>query len=355
MNHPPTPLFHLAWISLATGFIAFMSASTVFSALNIAIGITIGLITLGAATFIALSVTGHDWRHVTGLSRFSSRDVAVGIVLALANSISVSAWLGELSMKLFPQFVLDLFDTSRVLAAAMTNRIEQTAVIIAVVVLAPLAEEFFFRGVFFHGLNRRFSVMTSAVISGVIFSAYHLDPVGFLPRVEIGVVLALLVAKTGSLWPAIAAHAANNALAMLLMVAEVPDAALPIWVGVSGLVVLLALGWWLRSRPTAEAPVDVERPRASPIRVTVPWLVSLTALAALIIAVDGRGAKLTRIDLSAPIIGEGDKVEEAELRVMRAQVRAGEGSVEAYKERRDAISKARMKSMFERLLPKLRR
>ncbi len=350
MSNPPTPLFELAWVSLATGFIAFIGASTVFSSLNLALGIAVGLVTLGAATFIALAVTGHDWRHVTGLSRFSARDIALGAVLGLANSISLSAWLGELSLKVLPQFVLELFDTSRILASAMTNRIEQAVVLLAVVVLAPLAEEFFFRGVLFHGLNRRFGMLTSAVVSGVVFSAYHLDPVGFLPRVEIGIVLGLLVAKTGSLWPAIAAHAANNALASVLLVAKVPDAELPIGLSVAGLLVLLALGAWRFRRPTTEAPLELEIPRASPLRVTVPFLVSLSVLAAVTLLVDARGAQLTRIDLSAPVLGEGDTTEEASLSVLRGQARAGEASVDDYKERRKALSKARITSMVGRLL-----
>ena len=345
------PLFWLSLISLGLGFAAFITFSSLFSALNIAVGIAAGLVTLAAATFIALSVTGHDWRQTTGLTRFHGGDVLAGAALALANSLSVSNWFGELSAKIFPQFILDLFDTSRVLAGAMTNRIEQTVVVIAVVVLAPLAEEFFFRGVLFHGLTRRFGIVSSAVISGVVFSAYQLDPGGFLARAEIGFLLALLVWKTGSLWPAIAAHAANNALASGLMLAEVPDTALPTWAGLSSLAALVGLSAWLWRRPTREAVDDPPVTRASFIRVTAPWLVGFAIVAAVVYAVDARGGQLTRIDLSAPLLGAGDEAQEAALRRLRAQARAGDAAVDEYRAKREALSQARFKAMIERLVP----
>jgi len=345
------PLLWLALVSLGLGFAAFITFSSLFSALNIAVGIAAGLVTLGAATFIALSVTGHDWRQVTGLTRFNAGDVLAGALIAVANSLSISDWLGALSTKIFPQIILDFFDTSRVLAGAMTNRIEQTLVVIAVVVLAPLAEEFFFRGVLFHGLTRRFGVMTSALISGVVFSAYHLDPVGFLARAEIGFLLAVLVWKTGSLWPAIAAHAANNALASALMFAEVPDTELPRWVGFVSLGLLAVSGLWLWRQPTAEPVSDPPVPRASFIRVTAPWLVGFAVVAALVYAVDARGAQLTRIDLAAPLIGAGHESEETALQALRTQARAGDAKIAEYRTRREAMSQERFKAMIERLLP----
>jgi uncharacterized protein len=94
-----------------------------------------------------------------------------------------------------------------------------------VCVVAPIAEEFFFRG-FIFGTLRRMRIMIggrdlgtwiAAAITGVLFglahtgsaSSQYLVPLGFL-----GFVLCLLRWKTGSLYPCIALHSINNALAI---------------------------------------------------------------------------------------------------------------------------------------------
>jgi membrane protease YdiL (CAAX protease family) len=94
-----------------------------------------------------------------------------------------------------------------------------------VCVVAPIAEEFFFRGFMFGGLRkmrveiagRQVGVWVAAIITGLLFglahtgsaSARYLIPLGFL-----GFVLCLLRWRTGSLYPCMALHSINNSLAM---------------------------------------------------------------------------------------------------------------------------------------------
>jgi membrane protease YdiL (CAAX protease family) len=94
-----------------------------------------------------------------------------------------------------------------------------------VCVIAPIAEEFFFRG-FLFGVLRRMRVRfagrelgtwVAAVITGIVFglahtgsaSSQYLLPLGFL-----GFVLCLVRWKTGSLYPCMALHSINNSLAL---------------------------------------------------------------------------------------------------------------------------------------------
>lgn len=96
---------------------------------------------------------------------------------------------------------------------------------IFVCVIAPVAEEFFFRGFFFGALRRlplrvggrELGPWVAAVITGILFGLAHtgsaasqyLVPLGFL-----GFVLCVVRWRTGSLYPCIALHSANNALAL---------------------------------------------------------------------------------------------------------------------------------------------
>jgi membrane protease YdiL (CAAX protease family) len=87
---------------------------------------------------------------------------------------------------------------------------------ILVCVLAPLAEEFFFRGFFFTALRSWKGIWPAALVTGLIFGGIHAGSsnIAFLvPLAFFGFALCLLYAKTGSLYPCIAIHAANNSVA----------------------------------------------------------------------------------------------------------------------------------------------
>ncbi len=356
MERLTRPLFGLAFATLGVGFVVFIAASTLLSTLNIAAGIAAGLVGLAGTTMVALRITGRDWRAVTlvSFSRVKPADVAMACLMAAASSVSLGGWFGQLSERVFPTFILELFDTSRILAGAMTNAIETSLVALAVVVLAPLFEEFFFRGVFFRGLTHRLSVGASVLLSAAVFSAYHLDPVGFLARTGIGALLAVLVWKTGSLWPAIAAHFTNNALAMGLMLAKVEDRDVPVWVSFTGLGVLVLTLVWVWRRRVEPMPPEVAKPAVSIGRAAWPWAAALGLAALIILAVDYRGTQLTRIDLSAPLLGAAEPAAEAELALLRKQARAGQAEVSEYEKKRSALSEARFEALFAGLRERLK-
>jgi len=87
------------------------------------------------------------------------------------------------------------------------------AVAVLVCVVAPLAEEFFFRGFFFTALRGSLGLWPSAVITGVVFGLIHFKLEFLAPLAVLGFALCLLYAQTGSLLPCIALHALNNSLA----------------------------------------------------------------------------------------------------------------------------------------------
>jgi CAAX protease family protein len=94
------------------------------------------------------------------------------------------------------------------------------AAVLSIVVLAPFAEEIFFRGFFFAGLRTRWSVWPSALLSGAIFGLVHAPtgPTAAIPLAGLGVGLAWLYDKTGSIWPCMLAHFLNNALAISVVI-----------------------------------------------------------------------------------------------------------------------------------------
>lgn len=84
--------------------------------------------------------------------------------------------------------------------------------ILLVGILSPVAEELIFRGVLFAWLRRHVNFWIAGVLSALVFAAAHGIPDIILPTAVLGVLFAWIYERTGSLWPAIAAHIAHNLL-----------------------------------------------------------------------------------------------------------------------------------------------
>jgi uncharacterized protein len=124
------------------------------------------------------------------------------------------------------------------------------AVAVLVCIIAPFAEEFFFRGFFFRSLANWRGPWLAAIITGVVFGGIHGfgSPAGFLlPLAFLGFVLCVLYWKTRSLIPCIVVHCINNCLAYGSAVdwssGEVL-AAIGVSLAVLGLVLLGIRGVW---------------------------------------------------------------------------------------------------------------
>jgi membrane protease YdiL (CAAX protease family) len=90
--------------------------------------------------------------------------------------------------------------------------------VILAVVMAPLFEETFFRGFLFRGFSNSWGWVTGACVSAAIFGLAHLQLDVFVPLFALGLALAWVYKRTGSLWTSIAFHALFNALSVLAWV-----------------------------------------------------------------------------------------------------------------------------------------
>lgn len=81
--------------------------------------------------------------------------------------------------------------------------------------LGPIIEEVFFRGFAYPAFRKRMGVGAALLASAAIFSLVHLNLVAFVPIVLLGVFLAYLYERTGSLVPSMTAHAVHNTIMLL--------------------------------------------------------------------------------------------------------------------------------------------
>jgi membrane protease YdiL (CAAX protease family) len=131
------------------------------------------------------------------------------------------------------------------------SNVNLALVLVLITVVAPLGEELFFRGYFFAALRNWRGWIPAAIITGVIFGAIHIGsaPIGLtVPLGFFGFGLCLLYQKTGSLYPCIALHALNNAVALGLTQDWTWQIA-PLMVGAVTASLTLA---WLLSRALGE-------------------------------------------------------------------------------------------------------
>jgi len=82
-------------------------------------------------------------------------------------------------------------------------------------VMPAFGEEILMRGFTFHGTSTR-GVWFGILISSALFSLMHANPVQTVHQFGLGLVLALVVASSGSIWGAVIVHFLNNFIALTL-------------------------------------------------------------------------------------------------------------------------------------------
>lgn len=143
---------------------------------------------------------------------------AVALMIIIAPTISfLTVWNASLGL---PWANVQLW-MSRMeeLAAGVTAAFLSTKTVggllvnIAVIAIIPaVSEEFFFRGVVLRLCRQSLRNIHLAVfVSALIFSAFHMQFFGFLPRLVLGMILGYLFIYSQSIWIPILAHFLNNA------------------------------------------------------------------------------------------------------------------------------------------------
>jgi membrane protease YdiL (CAAX protease family) len=169
----------------------------------------IGLLVTGAA-FVAVP------RALAGLRLIPRRGVVRSTVLGIV--LAVPAWLGA---QLLGIIVIRLLGGIGIepevgLADAALERADPVVLVAALVAVAPVAEEVFFRGIVFNAWEREYGTRRAVVGSALLFAAIHGSVFALVPIFGLGLALAILYRETRSLAATIALHAAFNGISVLL-------------------------------------------------------------------------------------------------------------------------------------------
>jgi sodium transport system permease protein len=122
-------------------------------------------------------------------------------------------------------------------------------------IMPGILEELTFRGVLLHGLRKRFPPWLLCLVVGAIFGFFHVSLFRIAPTAWLGVVLAAVVLLTGSVFPAMAWHALNNALAIVPShLGWLPEGFEPPGWATPTAALLLAMAFWILWRTRRPYP-----------------------------------------------------------------------------------------------------
>ncbi|MBM4380440.1 MAG: CPBP family intramembrane metalloprotease, partial [Deltaproteobacteria bacterium] len=198
--------------------VTFVTVGAAVQVLNVGFGLwfTEVFLFLGIP-WVLLRLSGRRPGEATGLRALAWGPALVGLLAGGVNFFAAVVPLQFLSTSLAPESLRLVFDHARVFE--QLEAWELAAVLTGVTLAAPVCEEFFFRGVLQPGLFDAAGArgpLRPLLLTAFLFSLFHLDPVGFLARWELGLLFGWLAWRSGSLWPGILAHAANNGVSSAL-------------------------------------------------------------------------------------------------------------------------------------------
>jgi membrane protease YdiL (CAAX protease family) len=212
----------------ATG--SFVAATVVSTAAAIALGlrtrppqqrtpeeILLLAVLTDAALLVALFALG---RRLLGLrlADLGFRRPSAG-VLGFAVGVAAGLWLLSISVNALQIRAFGANPQSLVITVGAHSGLAALIMDLAAgAVIAPFAEEVLYRGLVFGGLAQRMPLHAAGAISALLFALSHgLGVVA--PIFVLGLGLAWVYARTGTIWAPMATHAVVNAISLLLLFA----------------------------------------------------------------------------------------------------------------------------------------
>jgi membrane protease YdiL (CAAX protease family) len=135
--------------------------------------------------------------------------VVLGAIAGATGNVLADG-LMALAQLALPHSWVETFDLSRLFAGPAWERI---AVAVIATAVAPVCEEVAFRGYVQTSIALRRGPVVAIAAATILFSVLHADPIRFPALLFLGALFGWLAWRAGSVWPSVAAHAANNGIA----------------------------------------------------------------------------------------------------------------------------------------------
>lgn len=172
---------------------------------------TLNAIPLALLVLIGYRIRGQLWGEVFPFAAPTPADIIFLLLTGIGLSI-ITSEVDNIFRTFFPvpeyiqSFFMNILTGQSILAT-----------LFLVSLMAPLTEEFFFRGIILKGFLENYSLRKAIFISSFFFALYHLNPWQFTGALVGGLVLGWIYYQTGSLFHAVLLHGIFNALPVLTL------------------------------------------------------------------------------------------------------------------------------------------
>lgn len=206
-------------VALAAGLLGLPDAVT-------GLLLPLPLVVLAVVSAVWVQVRFGAARELVGPARGRLVEWLLGGSLGAGAFLGINIVLGIVLQILAGLGGMDLPEPQEDLRRLATDPSSVPWLLLAAVVFAPIAEEVFFRGLLYQGLRRRIGVWGAALSSAGLFAAAHMLQEGtlatalvaFVLILPLGVLLAVVFERRGTLATPIAMHAAFNGVTAAFMI-----------------------------------------------------------------------------------------------------------------------------------------
>lgn len=204
--------------------------------------------------YARLTFRDHPLRHL-GFRPAAKNSFYIAAIFLLLVSYPLEGWLGMLNQQIkLPHWMIQMEQDSdkevEKLLQVKTS-IDLFINLLVVAIIPAIFEEICFRGALQKIMIQIFkNPWAGIIVTAILFSAFHLQFQGFLPRMFLGFLLGAAYWYSGSLWTSILAHAFFNGIQVVL-VSESPKSinenpSIPIYMAGISLVIVVSLLAYMR-------------------------------------------------------------------------------------------------------------
>lgn len=286
-NNAQRPSLLSANLLYVTGMAMVLFVGSAMQQWHFGWGLLFTELLIGALALLWTRLNRLPWRATLRLNPATLHSLLLAIVMGIGLWL-LDTWLGAIMSLLLGYDV-------PVPPGIYPQNVAATMLLFAGLALgAPLGEELFFRG-YMQRAYERLRPLSAIVLVALLFALFHLSLVGLPPRVPVALALGYVAWRSGSLWPGVALHLANNAMAVLMLAIIGLQTGLPepltsgaFAVGgplmaLFGLLLVVVSGW-LFQRSVARTTVSTPATSLATAPVSRRrWLAALPILVALVL------------------------------------------------------------------------
>jgi CAAX protease family protein len=153
---------------------------------------------------------------LSGMRLWPEHGARRSMLLGLA--LAIPAWIGAeaLALVMIPLLERVGIRPEAGVVDELLAQADPIVLVVALVFVAPVAEEIFFRGIVYNAWEREYGPRLALVGSALLFAAIHVSPVLLVPILGLGLALGFVYRTTRSLPATILLHAGFNAITVAI-------------------------------------------------------------------------------------------------------------------------------------------